>query len=308
MTHEIFLTIGLLKRTISLTGMSIYQIMDRLFIKMDIVIMGFASLENGGRMLDLSDHGCTELPITGVIETYPANHRVPAHSHAQGHLLYAAEGVMLVQAATGQWLVPPTAAVWLRPGIEHRLIIHTPVRAYGIFVNTELLTGLPAVDCVLHVPVLLRELIIQLAQPIANRSRYRREDLLAALFLEELSVQRSLPFHLPWPIDSRIQLVCDALVKDAAHDFSASDWASSLAMSTKTFHRHFQKSTGMTFGKWRQQLRLMSSITELVSGAQITQVALGSGYESHSAYTVAFKKHFGIPPSKFASTAHRWNE
>jgi AraC-like DNA-binding protein len=99
--------------------------------------------------------------------------------------------------------------------------------------------------------------------------------------------------------------VCGSLVRDPAHVFSADAWAASLAMSSKTFHRHFRKGTGMTFGRWRQQLRLMSSITTLLGGAPITQVALSSGYESHSAYAAAFKKHFGIPPSKFLSTVYR---
>ena len=48
-----------------------------------------------------------------------------------------------------------------------------------------------------------------------------------------------------------------------------------------------------------KQMRLMASIQQLLKGAPITSVALESGYESHSAYTVAFKKNFGCPPSEF---------
>jgi AraC-like DNA-binding protein len=267
--------------------------------------MGFASPREGSRALDLSAHESSALPVTGVAETYPANHVVPSHHHGRAHLLYAAEGVMRVQASSGQWLVPPTAAVWLRPNVEHRLVMHTPVRAYGIFVDAEAADGLPIADGVLHVSALLKALIAELAQPIAGRCGSRREALQSALFLEELGGQRPLPFHLPWPVDGAVQQVCEALVRDPAHAFSADDWAASLAMSAKTFHRHFRKGTGMTFGRWRQQLRLMSSITTLLGGAPITQVALNSGYESHSAYAVAFKKHFGVPPSKFLSMVDR---
>ena len=57
----------------------------------------------------------------------------------------------------------------------------------------------------------------------------------------------------------------------------------------------------MTFGRWRQQLRLMSSLTLLLQGMPITQVALASGYDSHSAYSTAFRKQFGQPPSAFVA-------
>ena len=70
-------------------------------------------------------------------------------------------------------------------------------------------------------------------------------------------------------------------------------------MSAKTFHRHFLRGTGMTFGRWRQQQRLMFSLPALLNGAPVLQVALDSGYDSHSAYATAFRKCFGMPPSAF---------
>ncbi|MBY4674787.1 helix-turn-helix transcriptional regulator [Burkholderia multivorans] len=268
--------------------------------------MGFSSPSVNAQLLDLSGHETSALPVTGVVSRYPAGHVVPEHSHHRGHLLYAAEGVLLVEAATGRWLVPPTAAVWLRPGVPHRLVMPVSVQVHGIFIREDLAKNLPAVDSVLHISNLLRELIVALTRVDIQSSPSKREKLLGALFAEELGLQRSLPFHLPWPSDSQIQRVCDVLVHDPAHSAVADDWAAILAMSPKTFHRRFQKSTGLTFGRWRQQMRLMSSMTLLLKGAPITQVALSSGYESHSAYAVAFKKHFGLPPSEFfVSAQHR---
>lgn len=286
--------------------MSIYIKMDRSFIKMDIrAEMGFARPPEGTQALDLSDHESSDLPVTGVVIRYPAGHVVPEHAHRRGHLLYAAEGVLLVEAATGRWLVPPTAAVWLRPGIPHRLVIPGPVEVHGIFIHEDLAKHLPAQDSVLHVFALLRELIGALTSLDLKSAHSRREKLMGDLFMEELGLQRPLPFHLPWPSDAQIQRVCDMLVHNPAHPAMADDWAAALAMSTKTFHRRFQKSTGLTFGRWRQQMRLMSSMPLLLEGAPVTQVALSSGYESHSAYAVAFKKHFGLPPSEFFVSLHR---
>lgn len=267
--------------------------------------MGFVSTSAGPRLLDLSNHESSAFPVTGVVGRYPAGHIVPEHAHHRGHLLYAAEGVLLVEAATGHWLVPPTAAVWLRPGISHRLVITVPVEVHGIFIDESAAKHLPSEDCVLHVSGLLRELIGALTLLDPKSVHSRREQLLADLFMEELGLQRPLPFHLPWPADAQIQYVCDQLVQDPSHPALADDWAAKLAMSTKTFHRHFQKSTGLTFGRWRQQMRLMSSMAQLLEGAPITQVALSSGYESHSAYAVAFKKHFGLSPSAFFTSVRR---
>lgn len=267
--------------------------------------MRLAFPPDGTQTLDLADHESSDLPVTGVVARYPAGHSVPEHSHRRGHLLYAAKGVLLVEAATGRWLVPPTAAVWLRPNVPHRLVIPVSAQVHGIFIREDSAAHLPTADSVFHVSALLRELIGALTRLNPKSPPTKRERLLGELFTEELRLQRSLPFHLPWPSDAQIRKVCDRLVHDPAHSATADDWAASLAMGTKTFHRRFLKSTGLTFGRWRQQMRLMSSMTLLLEGAPITQVALNSGYESHSAYAVAFKKHFGLPPSEFLATTQR---
>ncbi|WP_367379361.1 AraC family transcriptional regulator [Advenella kashmirensis] len=241
----------------------------------------------------------SDLPVTGVAMHYPQGHVVPIHQHQHGHLIYASQGLLRVEAETGQWLVPPTSAVWLRPEVTHRLVIPVALQAHGLFVHKDICANLPATDCVVQVSGLLREIITQLtcvnyAVPIS-----RRTHLLGELLLEELSTPSALPFHLPWPQDAPIQNVCYKLMGDPSHPSTAGDWASMLAIGEKTFHRRFVKSTGMTFGKWRQQLRLMSSLAQLMQGAPITQVALNSGYDSHSAYATAFKKQFRQSPSEF---------
>lgn len=39
----------------------------------------------------------------------------------------------------------------------------------------------------------------------------------------------------------------------------------------------------------------------VVSGGGVTEAALGSGYDSPSAYIAAFRKQFGVTPGKFCS-------
>ena len=62
--------------------------------------MGFASPEHGAHALDLQHAQISSLPVTGVEQRYPPGHVVPQHSHARGHLIYASEGVLLVERET----------------------------------------------------------------------------------------------------------------------------------------------------------------------------------------------------------------
>ena len=286
---------------------SIYIKMYKFFIYLDKrTNMGYSSPEDRGYALDLSAGETRGLPIFGVAVRYSAGHVVPLHCHPYGHLIYADRGLLRVEAESGQWLVPPTAAVWLRSGVPHQLVVPVALQAHGLFVREDICARLPAADCVVHVSGLLRELIMALTQAGDQATSSRRIRLLGALLIEELHSQPVLPLHLPWPTtgaDSPMQRVCQALLEKPGDDATAAEWADRLAMGDKTFRRRFFQSTGMTFGKWRQQLRLMSSLALLMQGIPITQVALASGYDSHSAYTTAFSKQFGQPPSAFAASA-----
>lgn len=266
--------------------------------------MGFSSPHSGGHALDLHRAHTSGLLVTGVMETYPAGHNVPLHSHARGHLIYASTGVLLVRASTGQWLVPPTTAVWLRPSVQHQLTVMTAVTAHGIFIAESIAADLMPTDCVVHVSPLMRELITALMDVPHQPPFQPRDSLLGQLLVEELKTVVQLPFHLPWPDDKLIGEICDGLVRDPGQATTAEALAQRYAITSKTLHRRFLRSTGMNFGQWRLKMRLMKSIEKLLQGLPITHVALESGYESHSAYSVAFKKTFGCPPSEFIAVAY----
>lgn len=61
----------------------------------------------------------------------------------------------------------------------------------------------------------------------------------------------------------------------------------------------FREQTGMSFGVWRQQACLLAALTRLGRGEPVTQVALDLGYASPSAFTAAFRRVLGAPPSRY---------
>jgi len=246
-----------------------------------------------------SAYDSTATPVTGVAVDYPAGHVIPPHSHPRSQLVYAIEGVLAVETAAGRWVVPPTRAVWLQAGVEHTIRTRGAVRMRSLFVNVDAIEGLPGSDCVIDVPPLLRELILAATLVPPDYPADSRDGRLMRFLLDELRALPVLPFHLPWPEDARIARVCRALTEDPAATVTAQLWAARLAMSPKTFHRHFLRSTGVSFGRWRQQARLLLALEALAQGLPVVRVAFDHGYESQSAFAAAFKRQFGVPPTAF---------
>ena len=82
-------------------------------------------------------------------------------------------------------------------------------------------------------------------------------------------------------------------------ELCAAEWGAGTGVSARTVQRLFRRETGLTFGQWRQQARLLFALQRLARGDRIIDVALDSGYASQSAFAAMFRRHFGEPPSSF---------
>lgn len=72
------------------------------------------------------------------------------------------------------------------------------------------------------------------------------------------------------------------------------------------FHRMFTGMVGESLAAYVRRLRLERAAMWLARTSRpVTDIALGSGYDSHEAFTRAFKAHFGISPSAYRRTARR---
>jgi AraC family transcriptional regulator of adaptative response/methylated-DNA-[protein]-cysteine methyltransferase len=60
--------------------------------------------------------------------------------------------------------------------------------------------------------------------------------------------------------------------------------------------RYFQKHYGMTFQAYCRAHRMGDALHQLRQGADLDDIALGNGYESHSGFRDAFMRTFGRPP------------
>jgi AraC family transcriptional regulator of adaptative response/methylated-DNA-[protein]-cysteine methyltransferase len=67
--------------------------------------------------------------------------------------------------------------------------------------------------------------------------------------------------------------------------------------------RYFVDRYGMTFQAYCRGRRLSGAISLLRNGESLDDVALGTGWESHSGFRDAFARTFGVPPGQFEDAA-----
>jgi AraC family transcriptional regulator len=102
----------------------------------------------------------------------------------------------------------------------------------------------------------------------------------------------------------RINRVFDYIQANLDGDLRLETLSSVAAFSPFHFHRVFRGVTGETVAECIRRLRLQRGAHRLRyhPGIPVTDVALEVGFGSHSAFSRAFKDHFGLTPSEWASS------
>lgn len=95
--------------------------------------------------------------------------------------------------------------------------------------------------------------------------------------------------------------VLEHIERDLDADLSVERLSAVAAFSKFHFHRQFSELLGLSVGRYVQLLRLKRASYQLAfrPEGRIIEVALASGYDSHEAFSRAFKKVFGQTPSEF---------
>lgn len=237
--------------------------------------------------------------MTSSATDYPENWFIAPHSHEKHQLIYAIEGVMVVHSADCQWVVPPSRGIWMPCGQEHAVRCVGTVKMRSVFVQPDCKPGLPTQTKAVSISALLSELIKASVGLDMNTPEDSRPGRIMRLILDEIVTLPTLPLALRQPVDARLKTICATLQDNPGDNSTLSDWAQHLRVDEKTIQRLFHKDTGMTFGQWRQQARLLTALEQMACGERIIDVALHLGYESPSAFTTMFKKQFGVTPSGF---------
>jgi len=257
-----------------------------------------------------------ERPVRAAYRALRADTQVRPHSHAWAQVAVSARGVLRLTVERGTFIVPPSRALWIPPGVQHAvtvvedadlrtLYVHQPRGRCGPGVAAA--QQAPWQQCrVLEVSPLLRALVQEMptqadGQPLAP-ALARRERHLSALILDELQRAASVRLGVDMPRDKRLRQLCEAVLADPTRHETLAEWACGTGASPRTVARLFRQELSCTFTQWRQQVILAQAVALAARHTPINQIAAELGYNSASAFSAMVRRTVGVAPGRFLGT------
>lgn len=244
-------------------------------------------------------HGHGRGQIRVLAWDYPAGEVVPAHAHDWHQFVFATSGVMTLQTSEASWVVPPSRAVWVPAFVEHSIVMSGSVAMRTLYLLPRLRASLWKECRVVEVPALLRELLLHTVALGGLDRRALRQRPVLDLLLDQMAGLPSAPLRVPRVRDPRARTIAEHLLSKPEESRTLAQLAQRSGGSKRTIERAFRLDTGMTFGRWRQHVRLVHALRLLAIGEPVTRVALDVGYESLSAFVQSFRKAFGTTPGRY---------
>ena len=207
---------------------------------------------------------------------------------------------MRVSTDDGMWMVPPQRALWMPAGVRHGIVMLSDLTMRTLYLRDDAAAVHAEVCRVLPVSPLLRELIVRATELPLDYDEDGPAGHVVALIMAELRGLQSLPLQLPMP--QRCPGCARFARRCSMRRAISARWTNgraTLNASARTLARRFQSETGLSFGAWRQQARVLEAMGRLGSGAPVTQVALDLGYDSVSAFSAMFRRAAGASPSAY---------
>ena len=116
----------------------------------------------------------------------------------------------------------------------------------------------------------------------------------------EFPPQAPIASLLPPATDHRIRRALEVMEREYSSALTATRMAEVLGLSRSRFEHLFKAETGGRFRPTLREIRLSKARTLLAKSIlSIKEVACGAGFVSTSAFSRAFVKRYGQPPSRW---------
>ncbi|MFI1920115.1 helix-turn-helix domain-containing protein [Nocardia sp. NPDC020380] len=243
------------------------------------------------------------VPAPESARLWPHGERMAMHRHPQGQLIYPSSGILSIATEDGVWITPANRVSWTPAGFdhEHRAYGETDVRT--LLLPRTLSKALPDRPTVFEASPLLRAVVLRLTdpRPPAKAAALR----LRQVIVDELLQTPEQPLHLPKPRDDRLRAVTDRLHADPADGSSLSELGRAVGAGERTLSRLFHAELGMSFHRWRAQLRVQHALVHLMDGHTVTQTATLCGWANTASLIDAFTAILGQTPGRYQASLQR---
>ena len=246
-----------------------------------------------------ADYQNVPRPVAAMARDLPPDHEIDWHQHPRFQVIYGTEGVMSVDTRDETWVVPPMRAVWMPPGMAHRIRTSGPVKMRTLYIRPDASDRMPTGCQVLPVTPLLRELIQRATEMPVDYDEDGADGRVMRLILDELATLARLPYNLPMPRTEPLARICAQLVERPEQAGTREDVATRHGMTGRTLDRHFKRQLGMNFGEWCRRAALLRALAWFAEGRPVTAVALDLGYSSLSAFCAMFRRETGRTPRDY---------
>ena len=225
-------------------------------------------------------------------------------------------GAFVVHAAGRSSVIDPTCTLLINPGAPYRMSRHIGERSRGayVLVRPDVFrdvsgsgTFAPRGFSEIEGPSSTRSYLLQRAL----LDRIEGEAAPDALEIDEMGMALLEAALSPAGPDDEeitvrrrrqhatIQRVRALILEHLAEPMKLDAIARAADVSPFHLCRVFRRITGRTLHRYRTILRLRMAVDRLTEGrTDIAQLSLDLGFSSHSHFTAAFRKEFGVSPSK----------
>lgn len=237
-----------------------------------------------------------EVPLLISKDKSHCSKKTVTHFHSWVQFIYTRIGTVYVEVDGKFRHLPALHGVWIPKNMEHTFWSSENAEYIAVNLDQGLINNFGEISCKI---VEITPLVDYYTSYLMDNQLMNVLTVKGQAYLQLLLELIEVDFTLPYPTSQEFILLCREIQATPSLLHSPDECAEKLNMSQSTFIRRFKKETGITYQEWRQRMRLLQSIERIKQGDNILNIALDIGYSSASSYIYAFKKNFGVPPTKY---------